>query len=202
MDNTKILQDDLLRYKKNSLPANLALLGLVFDMLYFCILYAFTQPNLTEGSQPTWFVSILIGFSVILTLVTMLVMFLASEGIKGYKKGYIIVLFVLAAIQFARIFVYPIYVLQHPEFTRTYFWIRTDTSTFLGIMMIVWLCLSIACLIAAGIIGYKNCLRLEKHMSDIESGKIDIDLVFKSDKEAIIAKESPEVADVTLEEVK
>lgn len=34
-------------------------------------------------------------------------------------------------------------------------------------------------------------------MSDIESGKIDIDLVFKSDKEAIIAKESPEVADVT-----
>ena len=38
--------------------------------------------------------------------------------------------------------------------------------------------------------------------ADIESGKIDIDLVFKSDKEAIIAKESPEVADDTLEEVK
>lgn len=99
MDNTKILQDDLLRYKKNSLPANLTLLGLVFDMLYFCILYAFTQPNLTEGSQPTWFVSILIGFSVILTLVTMLVMFLASEGIKGYKRD--ILLFSLYLLPFS-----------------------------------------------------------------------------------------------------
>ena len=38
MDNTKILQDDLLRYKKNSLPATVTLLGLVFDMRYFGIL--------------------------------------------------------------------------------------------------------------------------------------------------------------------
>lgn len=185
-DTTKILQNDVLRYKKNKLPATLALLGLVFNVLFFCIAYSITVPRL-QNNDPTWFVTILMGGSVILTLVMLLTTFLSSEGIKAYKKGYVIVLLVLAAIQFARIFVFPVYVLQHEELTRTYFWIRPTTNTLLGIMMIVWLCASIACLISSAVIGLINCKKLEKHVAMVESGEIDIDSIFKETEEEIVS---------------
>ena len=126
-DSTKILQNDLLRYKKNSLAGNLALLALAFNALYFCLLYSFKVSTFSDGSA-SWFSTILMGFSVILTLVMLLTNFLASEGIKGYKKQFCIVLIVLGAIQIARIFVYPLYVFQHEEFTVTYFWIRNISN--------------------------------------------------------------------------
>lgn len=183
--NKQLLQTDTLRYKKNKLPANLALIGLLFNLLYFCILYGFKSPSDSSGNS-SWFTTILIGGSVILTLVMLLANFLASEGIKNYKKHFCIVLIVLAIIQVARIFIYPLYVLQHSEFTLTYFWIRTTTSTFPGIMMIIWLCASAASLIASAVTGYINCVRLEKHIEAINTGKLDVDQLFKSDKEELI----------------
>lgn len=186
-DNNKILQDDTLLYRKNKLAANLALLGLLFNVLYFCILYGITRPLLADNTTSTWFVTILIGGSVILTLVSLLATFLASEGIKSYKKSYVIVLIVLAAIQIARIFIYPVYTLQHQEISRTYFWIRTGNSTILGVMMIVWLCLSAACLIAAAVVGYMNCVRREAHVAAVEKGEVDVDKIFKETQAEIVA---------------
>ena len=185
-DNNKILQDDTLLYRKNKLPANLALLGLLFNVLYFCILYSLVDPLQPDGNN-TWYVTILIGGSVILTLVSLLATFLASEGIKSYKKSYVIVLIVLAAIQIARIFIYPVYTLQHQEISRTYFWIRTGNSTLLGVMMIVWLCLSAACLIAAAVVGYMNCVRRETHVAAVEKGEVDVDKIFKETQAEIVA---------------
>lgn len=185
-DKNKVLQDDLLLYNKNKLPATLALLGLVFNVLYFCVFYGIYTPRFADGTT-TWFAQIIIGGSVILTLVMLLTTFLASEGIKAYKKKYAIVLIVLAVIQFARIFIFPIYVLQHQELTRTYFWIRTGNSTILGVMMIVWLCLSIACLVASAIIGYAQCARREKHIREVESGAVDITSIIKETEAEIVA---------------
>ena len=181
-DNTNVLQNDLLLYNKNKLPATLALLGLIFNVLFFCIAYSITTPALNDGSVP-WFRQIIVGGSVLLTLVTLLVTFLASEGIKAYNKKYVIVLLVLAVIQFARIFVFPLYTLQHTELYRAYFWIRTGTSTLMGIMMIVWLCLSVACLVASAIIGYINCVKREKHLALVESGSINISAIIKQEDE-------------------
>ena len=76
-DTKKILQDDLLQYKKNKLPANLALLGLLFNALYFCILYSITT-TFQADQQPSLYVNITIGISVLLTLVTLLTTFLSS----------------------------------------------------------------------------------------------------------------------------
>ena len=190
-DNSKILQNDTLLYRKNKFAANLTLLGLVFSVLYFCLLYGITVPLLSDGSTRTWFVTILIGGSVILTLVTLLVTFLASEGIKAYKKPYVIVLIVLAVIQIARIFIYPIYTLEHSEIARTYFWVRVNNGTtgniILGVMMIVWLCLSAACLIAAAVVGYINCVKREKHIAAVEKGEINVDKIFKETQAEIVS---------------
>lgn len=185
-DNLRILQDDTLRYRKNKLPANLTLLGLLFNILFFCIAYSITVPSL-KNNEATWFVTILMGASVILTLVMLLTAFLASEGIKAYKKSYVIVILVLAVIQFARIFVFPLYVFQHEELTRTYFWIRSTTNILLGIMMIVWLCASMACFIAAAVLGYLNCKKLEKHLHLVESGAINIEQLIKNAEDEIVA---------------
>lgn len=180
-DTKKILQDDLLQYKKNKLPANLALLGLLFNALYFCILYSITT-TFQADQQPSLYVNITIGISVLLTLVTLLTTFLSSEGIKAYKKNYCIALLVLAAIQLIRISYYPVYTLEHQEFYRTYFWIRTGNSTILGVMMIVWLCASAGCLLASAVTGYLSCKKLENHIAAINSGAINMDDVFAEDK--------------------
>ena len=170
-------------------------------MLYFCLLYGFKNPT-DSSANTSWFVTILIAGSVLLTLVMLLVNFLASEGIKNYKKGYCIVLLVLAVIQLARIFIYPIYIFQHTEFSLTYFWIRTGTSTFPGIMLIVWLCASAACLFASAVTGFINCTKLEKHVASIESGEINIDALFEEERKQMEAGINADSTKIAKEEVK
>ncbi|MDE6000989.1 MAG: hypothetical protein K2G96_01505, partial [Clostridia bacterium] len=92
--NQQIIANDVLRYKKNKLASMLAILGLVFNCLYFMILYAMPKDEYT---------TIKIGFSIIITLVTLLVIFLSSEGVKGYNKKFAIVLMVLAVVQLIRV---------------------------------------------------------------------------------------------------
>lgn len=128
-DNQKIIQTDIYRYKKNKLAANLALLGLVFNCLYIMLLYGIKLANAGDDTK-TRFVSLTIGFSVILTLVVLLATFLASEGIKGYNKKYTIILFVLAAFQIFRIFGYPLYGLRNGLLTVNYFWYNPDPTDF------------------------------------------------------------------------
>lgn len=193
MDNKKILQSDILRYKSNKLPATLALLGLVFNVLYFCLLYGFKTVYVSDGVT-TKFVRIEIGFSVILTLVTLLVAFLASEGIKGYKKKFGIVLLILAAFQIIRIFGYPLYGLQNDLLTIPYFWIRPENSVFEFIMMLIWLLASAGCFIASAVLGYMRSVQLEKHLAAVESGEVDMDAVFKAvdeEEDAAAAKDAP-----------
>lgn len=182
--NTTIENDTLL-YRKNKLPANLALLGLVFNCMYFCLLY-----GVKDRTGETIWSQIDIGISVILTLVLLLVTFLSSEGIKGYNKKFCIPLLVIAVFQIARIFYFPLYGLKNNILTIPYFWIIPTTSTFEFIMMVIWLCLSSACLTASAVIGYIQTVRLEKHIKAIESGELDMKAVLAAEdaKEAEAAE--------------
>ena len=54
-------------------------------------------------------------------------------------------------------------------------------------MMIVWLCLSAACLIAAAVVGYMNCVRREAHVAAVEKGEVDVDKIFKETQAEIVA---------------
>ncbi|MGN0807213.1 MAG: hypothetical protein ACI4MN_02030 [Candidatus Coproplasma sp.] len=195
MNNDQVLRNDTLRYKKNKLPANLALLALVFNCLYFCLLYAIKTPRLANNDVTMW-VTVEIGISVLLTLVTLLVGFLCSEGIKGYNKKFCIPLLVLAAVQIIRIFGYPLYGLQNDLLRVTYFWIDPSSSVFEFIMMLIWLLASAACYIASAVIGYINIRRLEGHIKAVESGEVDIDKLIKEDDAQSSAKESVASAEV------
>ena len=108
-NNLKLIQDDILRYKTNKVASMLAILGLVFNCLYFTLLYGIKITRDSALNVDTKFVTIEIGFSVIVTLLTLLLIFLSSEGIKNYNKKYSILLLVLAVVQIVRIFGYPLY---------------------------------------------------------------------------------------------
>lgn len=180
--NQQIIANDILKYKTNKFAATLALGGIVFNALYFCMLYCFT----TEFFS-TWE----IGISVVLTLFSLLIIFLASEGIKGYNKKFAIVLIVVAAVQIIRMFGLPLEAYKHDAaiaagkaagdmaLTGGYFFATIKYKTAYALLLI-WLALSAACLVASAVIGYINCLKLEKHVKATESGEIDIDVTLRA----------------------
>lgn len=174
-----IIADDILRYKKNKLAQTLALLGLVFNCLYFLLLYAMPKEE---------FRTITIGVSVVLTLIVLLAIFLASEGVKGYNKKYSIVLLVVAAFQILRIFYYPLKGLQNNWFVSLddlhklgYFgaYKAFESSTTAFVILVVYLALSAACLIGSAVWGWIVAVRLEKFQKRLDSGEVDIKQVIK-----------------------
>ncbi|MDE7076377.1 MAG: hypothetical protein K2O62_03550 [Clostridia bacterium] len=181
--NQEIISSDIMRYKTNKLPASLALLGIVFNCLYFCLLYGFKESFFSQWK---------IGFSVILTLVFLLVTFLCSEGIKSYKKNYSIVLLILAVVQVIRMFGLPLEALRHdvglastdvPALKINYFFVDLPSGVSYTILL-VWLAASAACLVAAAVIGYINCARLESFQKKVSDGEVVIeDVIAKMDEE-------------------
>lgn len=93
------IKKDRLRYTKNKLSANLAYLGILFDVLYFVSIYGSDVGN--------YYYTMTIGFSVIYNLVFLLVAFLSSEGVKNYKVNYSYAIIVVGILQFVRIFGIP-----------------------------------------------------------------------------------------------
>lgn len=182
-ENQKIIATDIYRYKKNKLAANLALLGLVFNCLYFTLLYGIQSELLGDGTISR-FSSIQIGFSVILTLFTLLLTFLSSEGIKGYNKKFSFVLLGVAVFQIIRIFGFPLYGLQKNLLTVNYFWLNPTTSGLEFAIMVIYLCASAACLIASAVIGYIRAVNLEKFVKHVDGGEINVEDTLKQlDKE-------------------
>ena len=71
---------DRMRYTKNKLSGNLALLAIVCNVLYFVAVYKTDVGN--------YFYEFFIGASVLYNLVFMLTAFLSSESVKNYKISY------------------------------------------------------------------------------------------------------------------
>lgn len=177
--NQEIIHSDIMRYKTNKLPASLALLGIVFSCLYFCLLYGF---------KTSFFSMWKIGISVMLTLILLLVTFLSSEGIKAYKKKFAIVLLVLAAIQIIRMFGLPFEALRydsklsasdvHALGDLRYFGVDLTSATSY-VLLVIWLAASAACFVASAVIGYINCVKLEKFQKKIADGEVVVEDVLK-----------------------
>lgn len=197
----KVVSLDINRYKKNKLAANLALLGLVFNCLYFMLLYGIKASTAGENNDVTWFANITMGFSVILTLIVLLVSFLASEGIKGYNKKYAYVLWVLAAFQIFKIFGYPLYGLQNDLLQVNYFWLNPTESVTEFVILVIYLVASAGCYVASGVIGYLRAIDLEKFVLAIEKGDIDVEASLKEAEEQENAVASGNVS-VASEEVR
>ena len=93
------IKKDRLRYTNNKLSANLAYLGILFDVLYFVSIYS--------SDVGDYYYTMTIGFSVLYNLVFLLVTFLSSEGVKNYKVNYSYAIMFVGLLQFARIWGIP-----------------------------------------------------------------------------------------------
>ena len=181
--NQQIIADDILRYKRNKLAQILAILGLVFNCLYFCVLYAIPDSDMRKMT---------LGFSVILTLIVLLMIFLSSEGVKGYNKKFSIVLLVIAAFQILRIFYYPLNGLINDSLTGIgYFGYYPENSGFYFTIMLIYLLASSACLIASAVLGWVYAVRLQKFQKKLDNGEISVEATMAAmDEEDETAAES------------
>lgn len=155
----RTIQRDRMRFIKNSLSSNLALLGILFDVFYFVSIY--------KSDVGTWYYSILIGASIVYNLVFMLAAFLSSEGVKNYNQGYSYLLIALGVFQVVRIFIIPMQahsaevqingvatmVMQDGQFYR----------------VAAYLIISGVCLIAAAAVNLVRCRELSEHLKTLDA---------------------------------
>lgn len=153
----RTIRRDRMRFIKNSLSSSLAILGILFNVFFFVSIY--------KSDVGTYYYNIIIGASIVYNLVFMLAVFLSSEGVKNYKKGYSYLLVVLGVVQFVRIFIIPVpahdaviavngvdtLVMQHGQFIR----------------VVVYLVVSGVCLIASAVVNYIRCSELEAHLKTL-----------------------------------
>lgn len=161
-----VIQNDIMRYKKNKFAANLALIGLALGCLYFLVLYAQVK---NENYYYNWS----IAFDVIYNLFFLLFVFLFSEQVKNYKKNLFIFQLIVGALQVARIFWLPL---------TGYIDKAIDIGTFLA--MAIFLAASGACIIASAIIGFIRSKSVEDFAKKVESGEIDLDEELKKEENA------------------
>ena len=155
----RTIQRDRMRFIKNSLASNLAILGILFDVFYFVSIY--------KSDVDTWYYNILIGASIVYNLIFMLAVFLSSEGVKNYKKSYSYLLAVLGAFQIVRIFIIPgqahaattlvngetVAVMQDGQFYR----------------VMIYLVLSAVCLVASAVVNFIRCGELAEHLKTLDA---------------------------------
>ena len=159
MNEEKLIQRDRMRFVKNSLSSTLCYLGILFNVFYFVLLY--------QSDVGTYYYTIQIGASIVYNLLFLLIVFLASEGVKSYQKVYSYILLGAGAMQIVRIFAIPTAahsatilvdgvetaVMQNSQFT----------------LSIVYLIISAACLVLSAVVNMSKCAALEAHNKYLES---------------------------------
>lgn len=158
MNEEQMIRRDRMRFKRNKLSANLALLAIVLDVLYFVNIYQ----NDAGSYYHTW----KIGVSIVYNLIFMLAAFLAEEGVKNYKKVYSVPLVILGVIQIGRIFWLPMeahtYINEAAGFPQPP--MGDGQFTYLVVLLI----LSAVCLFASAVVNVVKCTALEAHMKMLE----------------------------------
>lgn len=191
-----VIQKDIMRYKKNKLAGNLALLSIVFMCLYFMVMYAQVAGDIeAKFTNKENVYTVLNGVSVVLNLVLLLAIFLSSEELKGYNKKFSFVVWVIAAIQIVRIFGYPVSTFSKKIRSGMREVALLDGGTFA--LLIIFLIASAACLIAAGVIGYIRSAQLEKFRAQVADGTVDLNGALAEEEVAAPVAPQPEVKAVS-----
>ena len=159
LNNDALVKKDRLRFTKNKLSANLILLAIVANALYFVSIYS--------SDVGRYYYAIFIGASVVYNLVFMLAAFLSSEGVKSYKMGYSFVSIVLGILQIVRIFYIPMNAWKEPNplIEAVNPTVMTD-----GQFSYVVICLtaSAALLVLAGIAGIIKTATLNSYQAELD----------------------------------
>ena len=153
------IRSDRMRFTKDTLSANLILVAIVLDALYFVSIY--------QSNVATWYYNWVMGASIICNLLFLLMAFLASEGVKSRKTGFTIPLIALGAFQIIRIFYLP--ALAHSSTVV----IAGEEIVVMGdsqyLYTVACLLISAVCCIVAAVISYMNNKRLAAHMQSLEN---------------------------------
>ncbi len=156
------IRKDRMRYTKDKLSANLILVAIVLDALYFVSIY--------QTDVGTYYYTWVIGASIIYNLLFMLTAFLASEGVKSRKQGYTGLLLFIGIMQLVRIFYLPAkahaatVVIQEVEHA-----VMSD-----GQYLYVIACLVVSgiCCIAGAITSFINNKTLASYTRSLEQGTV------------------------------
>lgn len=182
----KLIRTDRMKYVKNVQSSRLCYLAILLDVLFFV--------NIYESDVGTWYYRIIIGASVVYNLIFMMLVFLSSEGVKNYKKGYSWVLYALSALQIVRIFIIPqsahrtfisgtgvpgaafsamksgyAFSAETLKTIETFIkkeWVMMDGQY---IRCLVWLIASAVCLTAAAVVNHVKCGALARHIQSTET---------------------------------
>ena len=155
MNDDRTTQLDRMRYTRNTASSRLAILAIVFDVLFFISLY--------KSDVGTYYYTIMIGASIIYNLVFLLATFLCSEGVKNYQVSFSWAMMVLGAGQIVRIFILPM------DAHRT----LVSDAPVMGdaqfIRIVIYLVLSAVCLFAGAIINLQKSRALSAHLASLQA---------------------------------
>lgn len=158
MSEDRFVKLDRMRFTKNKLSSSLALLAIVFDVFFFVSIY--------QSDVGSYYYTILIGASVLYNLIFMLMAFLASEGVKNYKRGYSWLLLALGVGQIVRIFILPM------QAVNATIKIKKEMISVMGQGQYTWvvacLVISAVCCIASAVINLIKSRQLEQHNAALE----------------------------------
>lgn len=158
MNEEQMIRRDRMRFKKNKLSANLTLLAIVLDVLYFV--------NIYQNDAGSYYHNWLIGVSIVYNLVFMLAAFLSEEGAKNYKKAYSIPLVLLGIIQVVRVFILPWQAHSYIDIEAGFPEPPMGNGQF--IYLVILLIASAVCLVAAAVVNFLKCNALESHLKMLE----------------------------------
>lgn len=153
------IQTDRMRYTQDTMSANLVLVAIVMDALYFVSIY--------QSDVSTWYYNWVLGASIICNLLFLLTAFLASEGVKSRKTGFTLPLIGLGVFQVVRIFYLP--ALAHSStvvIAGQEIPVMGDSQYF---YTIVCLAISAVCCVVAAVVSHLNNKKLAEHMKTLET---------------------------------
>ncbi len=158
-NNDRSIALDRMRYVKNTASSRLCYLAILLNVLYFVSIY--------KSDVGSWYYQLLIGASIVYNLLFMLMVFLASEGVKNYQKNYSWLLLGLGIFQVVRIFILPTQ--AHQALVQ----VGGTEVPAMGdgqyIRVILYLAAGAACLIAASLINQRKCALLKGHLNSLEA---------------------------------
>lgn len=149
------IKKDRMLYTKDKTSANLILLAIVLDALYFISIY--------KQDIGSYYYTWEIGASIIINLLFLLTAFLASEGVKNRRNGYTAMLIILGVVQFIRVDHLPWRAhLASIEGVR----VMEDTQYYFVIGCLI---LSGICCVAAAVTSFINTKNLQEYVRSLEN---------------------------------
>ena len=156
MDREK-LKLDRMRYVKDSTPSLFAIAAIVFDVLYFVLIYKINNE---------YFYTFMIAVSIIANLLFMLFGFWCSIEVKNYhgKFGYLMIF--LGIVQIVRMFIFPMQAHSAKVLIGEELRIVMTTAQFTR--SLVYLGISAAFMIAGGVLSILHSKTLMNHLKSLE----------------------------------